>query len=123
MHHVARLAARSTNTRLIEATVNRVALQRLLRVAAPLLPNEPQYRPAALAGKFSHPREIAHVVRVGRHVTAKRQALAEHASQAGGGDERRLAAILLLLPGPVCSVLLGREWFLEDGRGRQGGSD
>jgi LmbE family N-acetylglucosaminyl deacetylase len=118
VHHVTRRAAQLAHTRLIEATVNRLALKRLLRVAAPLLPAEPQYRPASITGRFSHPSEISHVVRVGRYVAAKRDALAEHASQAGGGDERRLAAILLRLPGPLCSVVLGREWFIEDGHPR-----
>lgn len=113
VHHVARRAAELTETRLLEATVNRRALQHLLRVAAPLLPKHPQYRAASLDGRFSHPNEITYVIRAGRYIATKRDALAEHASQASGGDHERLAAILLRLPRPVFSIVLGREWYIE----------
>ena len=116
VHRVTRRAAELTGTRLLEATVNRRALQTVLRLAAPLLPNEAQYRPASLDARFTSPEEITHSIRAGRHIMAKQRALAAHASQATGGENERLAALLLRLPRPLFTVLLGREWFVEPGR-------
>lgn len=117
VHRMTRRAAALAGTPLLlEATIDRRALQAAVRLAAPVLPRESQYQAASFDGRFAEPASITHRVRVGRYSTAKRRALQAHASQATGGTEERLAAWLLRLPGPAFRAVLGREWFVEVGR-------
>jgi hypothetical protein len=46
----------------------------------------------------------------------KRAALQAHCSQAVGGRSQRTLSWLLSLPDPLFRLVLGREWFIEEGR-------
>jgi LmbE family N-acetylglucosaminyl deacetylase len=112
VHRAARLAQDLAVRRpvLLEATLDRTWLVRLLRLVRPaarLLPG------LTLPGDdiFSSRAELTRRVDVRDHLDAKRAALAAHASQATGGI--RTVALLLRLPRPVARLVLGTEWFIE----------
>ena len=65
---------------------------------------------------FADPRTITHSVRVRSQARAKRAAMAAHSSQRRGPGPRRLVDHLASLPLPVFAALLGREWYVEQGR-------
>ena len=95
---------------LLEATLDRTWLLRVVRVLRPLarflpgltLPGDDVYTDRA---------SVTLAVDVRDQVPAKRAALAAHASQGTGG--LRTAGILLALPRPVARRVLGTEWFVE----------
>ena len=115
VHRVGVRAAQIAGTRVVlEATVDRHRIDRVVRMLRRLstivaLPDLPDTEHA-----FTARADLTHEVDVRRHLDAKRTALAAHASQTGGGP--RTLAILLRLPRPLASVVLGREWFREVGR-------
>ena len=112
VHRVARrareLAAR--RPRLLEATMDRTWLVRLLRVARPVGAPLPGL---TIPGDdvFSAREQITLRADVSGQVEAKRAALAAHASQRGGGI--RTVSLLLALPRPLARRVLGTEWFIE----------
>jgi LmbE family N-acetylglucosaminyl deacetylase len=112
VHRVARLAQSLAARRpaLLEATIDRTCLVRLLRwigPAARLLPG------ITVPGSdiFSDPADVTATVDVRDALPAKLGALAAHASQATGGI--RTIAILRRLPPPLARRVLGTEWFRE----------
>lgn len=112
LHLVARVAQTLAHRRprLLEATLDRTWLVRLLRTVRPfvgLLPG------LTLPGDdiFSPRTSLTMTVDVGDQLAAKRAALAAHSSQAKGGI--RTLAVLLALPRPVATRVLGTEWFHE----------
>jgi LmbE family N-acetylglucosaminyl deacetylase len=112
VHRVARaaqaLAVRPP--RLLEATIDRTWLVRLLRLARPferLLPGLTLPADAVFAARH----EITLRADVRGQLPAKRAALAAHASQASGG--LRTVALLRALPGPLAARVIGTEWFIE----------
>jgi LmbE family N-acetylglucosaminyl deacetylase len=117
LHRVARRAAELAGTPvLLEATVPREPLARVLRLARRL-----RLLPAALdLGAYERaytPRaELTHRVDVRAHLAAKRAAMRAHVSQASADAGPRTLAVLLRLPGPLYRRVLGREWFVEPGR-------
>lgn len=117
VHHVGRLAARLAGTPVVlEATVDRRPLLRLLR-AVRWIPGVPDgFRPARFVDAFAAPARLTHRVDVRRFLVHKRAAMAAHASQAGADTGSRTLAVLLRLPGPLFSLVLGHEWFVEHGR-------
>jgi LmbE family N-acetylglucosaminyl deacetylase len=117
VHRVGVLAAELAGTPVVlEATVDRGLLQRVARVMS-WIPGVSRLIPESrFAGSFLSRSELTHRVDVRRHVGAKRDALAAHASQATGGGSVRTVALLLRLPRPVLGLALGREWFRERGR-------
>lgn len=117
VHHVGLRAARLAGTPVVlEATVDRRLLQRLLR-AVHWLPGVPaDFHPARFAGAYADPGRITHRVDVRAFAAAKRAAMAAHASQAGADSGRRTLEILQQLPRPLFRLLMGREWFVEHGR-------
>ena len=112
VHRVARRAQDLAVRRplLLEATLDRTWLVRLLRVLRPLARLLPGL---TLPGDdiFSARGEVTHAVDVRSQLDAKRAALAAHASQATGGV--RTIAVLLRLPRPVARLVIGTEWFVE----------
>ena len=101
----------------LEATVDRRALQRVLRLVA-RLPGIPRdFAPERFDVAFADPRTLTHRVDVRRYARAKRASLAAHASQATADSGTRTLAVLLRLPGPLFRLALGREWYVERGRG------
>lgn len=111
VHRVARLAQGMARRRprLLEATRDRTALVRLLRVARPFAV---LLRGLSLPGDaiFADPAEITLRVDVRPQLRAKRAALAAHASQATGG--LRTVDLLLRLPDPLLRRVLGEECFI-----------
>ncbi len=117
VHHVGRRAAQLAGTRLVlEATVDRTALVRALRLVrwTRLLPDD--FAPDRLRDSYSDRASITHRVDVRAFADAKRRSMAAHASQAGGGAGPRTLAIFLKLPGPLYRRVFGAEWFIEVGR-------
>jgi LmbE family N-acetylglucosaminyl deacetylase len=115
VHHVARAAQTLAAARpvLMEATRDRERLLRWVRLVRPLsrvltgltLPGDAVYTDRrTLAG----PDGLRFDVR--DQVGAKRAALRAHRSQAGGG--LRTVALLLALPRPLATRVLGTEWFV-----------
>ncbi|GAA1529083.1 PIG-L family deacetylase [Dactylosporangium maewongense] len=117
VHRVGTLAAQLAGTPVVlEATVDRRLLQRVLR-AVHWLPGVPaDFHPARFAGTFADPERITHRVDVRRYAPAKRASMAAHASQAGADTGRRTLEILQKLPRPLFRLLMGREWFVQHGR-------
>lgn len=117
VHQVGRRAAQLAGTPLVlEATVDRRALQRALRLISLTKPNSPQLRPSRYDQRYSHHEHITHRVDVSRYLNQKRDAMQAHASQATADDGTRTLHWLLRLPRPLFSVAFGHEWFVEHNR-------
>ena len=116
VHAVGRLAADLAGTpRVLAATVDRDLLLRGVRVMHALRAGRgievPDLRAAYLARS-----ELTHRVDVRDQVDAKRAAMAMHVSQTSDGStDARTLALLLRLPRPLARLVLGHEWFAEDG--------
>ncbi|KIZ17724.1 PIG-L deacetylase family protein [Streptomyces natalensis] len=114
VHRVGRRAAALAGVpRVLEATVPRDTVERLVRLVRALrIPF--RYEDAALCDRFSARREITHTIDVRRFARQKQAALAAHRSQvAGTGRLAPVLRALVRLPVPVFGLLLGREWFTE----------
>lgn len=108
-------AAAQRPPRVLEATVEREALQRGVRLLNRVGVRPGGMRASDFAGAFRSRAEITHVIDVRRYVRAKRAALAAHASQGSGGQNVRTVSLLGRLRWPVAAAVLGREWFVEVG--------
>jgi LmbE family N-acetylglucosaminyl deacetylase len=115
--HDAGLAAAAAvgTSRVLGATVPRETLMRAVRWL-----NRVGVRPggmtaASFTDMYSSQSQITHEIDVRPWLSAKRAALAAHASQASGGADLRTLRLLSRLPGPVARRVLGREWFVELG--------
>lgn len=118
VHEVAALAARLAGTpRVLQATVPRDTIRRVVNLAATIFPwrfDRSRYDRA-----YSARSEITHRISVRRYAAQKRASLRAHASQtsADGGADRALAAFLRI-PRPLYDLVFGREWFIDpDHRG------
>jgi LmbE family N-acetylglucosaminyl deacetylase len=114
VHRVAARAAELAGTPVVlEATVDRDLLLRGLRLARRLrlLPDEVDVE--AFERAFTPGPEITHRVDVRPWCTAKRAAMAAHASQATADSGDRTLAAFLRFPGPLYRLVLGREWFVR----------
>lgn len=110
-------AAELAGTRVVlEATVDRRALRRVLRVVSRLPGIPGDFRSGRFAAAYTPPDRLTHRVDVRRYTRAKRASMAAHVSQATADDGIRTLAVLLRLPGPLFRLALGREWFVERGR-------
>jgi LmbE family N-acetylglucosaminyl deacetylase len=116
VHRVgARAAELAATPVLLEATVDRTALLRALRLVHRLPGVPPDFAPARFAAAYTPREQITHRVDVRGWVDAKRASMAAHVSQAGGGDSARTLAVLLRLPRPVFRAVLGHEWYVQPG--------
>lgn len=115
VHRVGMAAARRAGSpRVLQATVDRTTLRRVLTVLR-LVPGLPEaFTAERLWGGFTARENITHRLDVGSHCAAKRNALAAHVSQASGGGELRTLALLLRLPKPLFGRAFRYEWFRED---------
>ncbi|MCW2725575.1 MAG: Mycothiol S-conjugate amidase [Frankiales bacterium] len=110
-------AAELAGTRVVlEATVDRTALQRVLRLVHRLPGIPADFGPARFDAAYTPRAALTHRVDVRRYVAAKRAAMAAHASQAVADEGTRTLAVLLKLPAPLFRLALGREWYVERGR-------
>ncbi|MDT7571777.1 MAG: hypothetical protein QOE05_1951 [Actinomycetota bacterium] len=100
----------------LEATVDRRALQRALRLVSRLPGIPADFAPARFDAAYTAPGDLTHCVDVRRFAAAKRASMAAHASQAGADEGTRTLAVLLRLPRPLFRFGLGREWYVERGR-------
>lgn len=115
----ARAAELAGTPSVLEATVDRRALQRALRLVHRLPGIPADFAPHRFARAYASPDDLTHRVDVRRYTAAKRASMAAHVSQAGGDEGTRTLAVLLRLPRPVFRFALGHEWYVE--RGRQPG--
>jgi LmbE family N-acetylglucosaminyl deacetylase len=116
VHQVGARAAELAGVRVVEATVPRELVARLML----LLRLVTRYRLDEIRG-YGMPRSvITHRVDVRRYAAQKRAALAAHRTPVSGrGRGARLFRALLRSPLPVFRVACGTEWFAEPG-GRTG---
>lgn len=116
VHDVGLAAAALAGTpRVLEATLDRTLLRRVMRVLGLTRLVPANTAVDRVDSWFSARDEITHRVPVKAFAAAKRAALACHASQATGGDGPRTAALVLRLPVPLFRRLCGTEWFIETG--------
>ena len=116
VHAVGSRAAVLAGTPLVlEATVPREALHKVLRWVSwiPRLPAG--FTVKAQEQAFTVKAELTHRVNVRAHLPAKRAALAAHASQRSAPKGNRTLSVLLALPRPLSTAVLGQEWFVEQG--------
>jgi LmbE family N-acetylglucosaminyl deacetylase len=100
----------------LEATVDRDLIRRVLRLLE-RLPGLPEgFTASAADGRYTARADLTHRVDVRRFCAAKRAAMAAHSSQTRADSGTRTLALLLRLPRPVFRRVLGREWFAERGR-------
>jgi LmbE family N-acetylglucosaminyl deacetylase len=115
VHRVGTRAAELAGTPVVlEATVDRAALQRALRLFGRLKRLPDDFSAAHFDHAYSARAALTHRVDVRRYYRAKRAAMAAHVTQADVSD--RTLALCLRLPRPVFRVAFGREWFVEQGR-------
>ncbi|MEP6761974.1 MAG: PIG-L family deacetylase [Sporichthyaceae bacterium] len=111
-----RAAAIAGTPVVLEATVDRASLQRVLRLLQ-RLPGVPgDFAACRFNSAFTARPQLTHAVDVRPYAAAKRAAMAAHASQAHGESTIRTLAVLLRLPRPLFRLALGREWYVERGR-------
>lgn len=117
VHLVGVRAAELAGTALVlEATVDRRALQRALRVLAPVTRGRPDFRAERFARLYTPHHLLTHRVDVRAYLAQKRAAMAAHASQATADGTERAMATFLRLPGPLFGMAFGREWYVERGQ-------
>ncbi|MFC3997299.1 PIG-L deacetylase family protein [Nocardiopsis sediminis] len=125
VHQVGRRAAALAGTpRLLEATIPREVVERLVglvRLARIPFRHDPQ----ALSSAFSPRSAITHRVDARRYARQKRAALAAHRTPVSGtGRSAAAFRAVIRLPVPLFALLLGREWFVDaaaDADGSGGG--
>ncbi|MBP8533977.1 PIG-L deacetylase family protein [Streptomyces sp. MK37H] len=119
VHEVGHRAAELAKTpRVLEATIPRDAVERLVRLIR-LLRIPLRHDPAELSTRFSPRSAITHRYDVRRYAHQKQSALAAHHSQMNGTG--RMSAVMrrmLRLPAPIFGLLLGREWYIDVSRSR-----
>ena len=119
VHRTGALAAALAGTPvLLEATVDRTALRRALRLVSWLPGLPPGFDPGRVETAYTARAELTHRVDVRAFTGPKRAAMAAHASQATADRGTRTLQVLLRLPGPVFDLVTGQEWFRQPGRAR-----
>jgi LmbE family N-acetylglucosaminyl deacetylase len=114
VHHVARRAAELAGTpRLLEATAPREPIVRALRLAAKVYRFPEDFRLEDWERAFTPRAQITHRIDIRPVWRAKRDALAAHSSQTGGGGGARNIGRTLRLPGPVFRLVMGKEYFVD----------
>lgn len=116
VHDVGLRAALLARTSLVlEATVDRRALQRALRIVRLIRRSDPDLRPERFATRYADPTRLTHRTNVRRFLDRKRAAMQAHASQATADNADRSLAWFLRLPPPVFARVFGHEWYVEHG--------
>ena len=117
VHRVGTLAARLAGTPVVvEATVPGRLFSTVLRALSLLGHPLGGSAPLGIDRVFAHPADITHRVGSRGTLRRKRAALAAHASQRRGGDDRRSLDWFVRFPLPVFWLVFGREWYVEHGR-------
>jgi LmbE family N-acetylglucosaminyl deacetylase len=110
-----RAAELAATPRVLESTVDRDRLLKLLRVVGRVYRFPPGFM-AQQEGAYAAGAEITHQIDVRHYARAKRASLKAHATQASGGSSIRTLAALRMLPWPVFGWVLGTEWYVERDR-------
>lgn len=114
VHRVGKRAAQIAGTPiLLEATVNRDPLLRLLRAAGRVYRFPPEFDVRTFESAYSSGEVITHRVNVRKYAAQKRASMAAHASQASGGDTDRTLAVMLKVPRPLYRLVFGTEWYVR----------
>ncbi len=117
VHEVGVAAAALAGTPVVlEATMDRRLVVRLVRLVEAIPGLLPDLRAADFAGAFTAHGQITHRVDVRAHTGAKRRAMAAHVSQTTADDGTRALAVMLRLPRWLFGRITGTEWFVERGR-------
>jgi LmbE family N-acetylglucosaminyl deacetylase len=112
-------AAEARTPSVLEATLPRERLHRVIRLAARVPGLLDSVDPESFAQAFTPRRELTHRIDVRAHLAAKREAMRAHASQSTSDIGPRTLALLLRLPSPLFRLVVGQEWFVQRG-GRPG---
>ncbi|MFP5347153.1 MAG: PIG-L deacetylase family protein [Actinomycetes bacterium] len=116
VHRVGTRAAVLAGTPVVlEATVDRVRLQRALSLLRwlPGIPSD--FHPARFDRAFTPRERLTHRIDVRQFADLKRAAMAAHVSQATSDSGERSLAVCLRLPVPVFRLAFGYEWFVQQG--------
>ncbi|MFG1700560.1 PIG-L deacetylase family protein [Nonomuraea sp. NPDC049309] len=114
VHRVGRRAAKIAGTKIVlEATVNRDPLLRLLRLASRCYRFPPEFDIRTFESAYSPGEVITHRVNVRKYARQKRASMAAHASQATGGDTDRTLAVMLKVPRLLYRYVFGTEWYVR----------
>lgn len=114
VHRVGRRAAELAGTEIVlEATVNRDPLVRLLRMAGKVYSFPPEFDVRTFESAYEPGATITHRINVRKYARQKRAAMAAHVSQASGGESDRTLAVMLKVPGPLYRLVFGTEWFVR----------
>ncbi len=115
VHRVVRAASVLVHRppRLFEATLPREPIMNAVHLAALARLTPAGFDPTSFDQAWTPGARITHRVDVRRYLPAKLAALRAHASQASADGSLRTIAALTRLPGPVRSLLLGTEYYVE----------
>ena len=114
VHRVGKRAAKIAGTKIVlEATVNRDPLLRLLRLAGKVYRFPPEFDIRTFESAYSPGEVITHRVNVRKYARQKRASMAAHASQATGGDTDRTLAVMLKVPRLLYRYVFGTEWYVR----------
>ena len=117
VHTAGLYAARLAGTPLVlEATIDRTLIRRLIRIVQTLPRVLPEVRAADYDTAYTAREDLTHRVDVRSYADAKRRAFEAHASQASSEEGARTLSLLLRLPPRLFRQVLGHEWFVEHGR-------
>ncbi|MBE1577142.1 PIG-L deacetylase family protein [Amycolatopsis roodepoortensis] len=114
VHEVGKRAAElAGDVRLLEATIPRDAVARLIRIVR--LARIPfRYDVDALLRAYSAKSEITHTFDVRRFARQKQAAIAAHSSQVkGDGRLAPLMRVITRLPAPLFGLVFAREWYVD----------
>lgn len=109
-------AARARTPLVLEATIDRRLIRRLIRIVEALPGLLPSVSAADYDDAYSPGAAITHRVDVRRYLAEKRRSFEAHASQASSDDGARTLSLLLKLPLWLFRLMLGHEWYVEHGR-------
>jgi LmbE family N-acetylglucosaminyl deacetylase len=111
-----RAAALAGTPVVLEATVDRNLIRPLARLVAATPGLLPDVRRTDYESAYTAREDLTHRVDVRAYTDQKRRALLAHHSQATSDRGVRTLGLLLRLPSWMFTRVLGREWFVEQGR-------
>jgi len=116
VHRVGTRAAALAGTPVVlAATVPAGIFRGLLRTLRLLRHPLGNSAPLGVDRVFSTRSEITHRVPAGRHLRAKRAAMAAHGTHRRAEGQIRVLDRIVRLPLPLFAVAFGREWYVEQG--------
>jgi len=111
-----RAAALAGTPVVLEATVDRSLIRPVARLVAATPGLLPDVRRTDYESAYTAREDLTHRVDVRAYADQKRRALLAHHSQSTSDRGVRTLGLLLRLPSWMFTRVLGREWFVEQGR-------